>query len=124
MWKQSFGIPFFKVPYGHISFFHRYPHELFSFDRDYTRFKDRLTQDASENKYQLTSERTISVSDRDAYCLEYSRSSPDSASLVRCAVEGSAIAIFYEGDPRYVPELYATLQGISSKNGGKSAGGR
>ncbi len=116
MWKQSLGIPFFNVPYGHISLF-RPPQQVFSFDRNYGRFKSELIQDASEKGYRLRSERTVSVGDKPAYCLEFKRPSPDARSLVRCVVEGSPLAIFYEGDSKYVPDVFATLQGISRENG-------
>ncbi len=32
-------------------------------------------------------------------------------------MEGSPLAIFYEGDSKYVPDVFATLQGISRENG-------
>jgi hypothetical protein len=110
MWKQSFGIPFFNAPYGHISLFRR--PEQFSFDKDYSRFTNELGQDAIEKGYKLTSERTISAGKEPAYCLEFRRSSPAPGSLVRCAVESSTLAVFYEGDSRYVPDVFATLRDI------------
>lgn len=115
MWKQSFGIPFFNVPYGHVSLY-RSPQKLFSLDRDYSRFKAALAQDASKEGYKLTSERTVPVGDKPAHCLEFKRSSPAPGALVRCVVESSAIAIFYEGDPRYVPDVFAILQGVSTNS--------
>jgi hypothetical protein len=111
MWKQSFGIPFFNAPYGHISLFRR--PEQFSFDRDYSRFTNELAQDASERGYMLTSERTVSTGKKPAYCLEFRRLSRASGSLVRCAVESSTLVIFYEGDSRYVQNVFATLRNIN-----------
>jgi hypothetical protein len=117
MWKQTFGVPFFNASYGHISFFLRPPKQPFSFERDYIQFKNGLAQDANEKGYKLTSERTVSVGKEPAYCLEFRRSSPEPGSLLRCAVESSAIVIFYEGDPRYVRDVFATLQRMSADSG-------
>src|SRR5258708_28714928 len=110
MWKESFGIPFFNAPYGHISLFHR-PQPPFSFDRDYAGFKQGLTQDAIEKGYELKAERTAQVGKNSGYCLEFTRS-PEPRSLLRCAVENSGVVLFYEGDSRYIPDALSALQGM------------
>jgi len=112
MWKASFGIPFFQVPYGLISLFHRPQGESFTFDEDYSQFKNALVQDAVDRGYKLSAERMVPAAETRAYCLEFSRSSTPPGSLVRCAIEGSRIAVFYEGDPRYTREMFAVLEGI------------
>jgi hypothetical protein len=122
MWKLSFGIPFLSVPYGHVSLFRRPAQEAFSFDKDYARFKSELTQDASERMHRLKSERTVSAGNRHAYCLEFTRPAPNAGSLVRCAVEDSTLALFYEGDPRYVSDVFAILQVIHPENGSLADG--
>jgi hypothetical protein len=117
MWKESFGIPFFNAPYGHISLFHR-PQPPFSFDRDYAGFKQRLTQDAIEKGYELKAERTAQVGKNSGYCLEFTRS-PEPRSLLRCAVENSGVVLFYEGDSRYIPDALSALQGMSENTADK-----
>jgi hypothetical protein len=110
MWKEGFGAPFFNASYGHISLFHRpLP---FLYERDYARFKQAVIQDGVEKGYELKAERTAQVGKNSGYCLEFTRS-PKSGSLLRCAVENSGFAIFYEGDPRYIPEVLFALQGMS-----------
>lgn len=47
MWRTTFGIPFFDVPYGLISLFLRPPRQPFSYERDHAQFKDSLVRDAS-----------------------------------------------------------------------------
>jgi hypothetical protein len=110
MWKESFGIPFFNAPYGHISLFRR--PSPFSFDSDYARFKQGLIQDAIEKGYELKGERTAQVGKNSGYCLEFTRS-PKSLSLLRCAVENSGVALFYEGDTQYIPDALSALRGMS-----------
>jgi|ERR1700687_1731212 len=119
MWKESFGIPFFNAPYGHISLFR--PQQPFSFDRDYARFKKGVTQDAVEKGYELKKEWTAQVGKNSGYCLELSRS-PEPRSLLRCAVE-NGVVLFYEGDPRYIPEVLSALQGMSEKTANTSKPG-
>ena len=117
MWKQTFGIPFFDTPYGHISLFSLSPaQQPFAYDRDYSRFENGVTQEASESGYQLQSKRTISTVKNSGYCLEFTRSSVEPRSLVRCAVENSVVVLFYEGDPRYISAVFTALQGMSPEN--------
>ena len=114
MWKQTFGIPFFDASYGHISLYSRSPaQQPFAYDRDYSRFEERVTQEASQSGYKLTSKRTISVSKNTGYCLEFMRVSGEPRSLLRCTVESSAVVLFYEGDPRYISDVFTALQGMS-----------
>src|SRR5260221_2486760 len=111
MWKQNLGIPLFRASYGHVSLFrHTQP---FVFDRDYSRFEEGVVRDSNQHGYQLRTKRTIPVDKGSAYCLEFTRSSSEPGSLVRCAVEGSPLVAFYEGDPRYVPAVFVVLQGMS-----------
>ena len=111
MWKHTLGTPLFNVPYGHISLFSR-PHP-FACDRDYSRFEKGVTQSAGQSGYQLESKRTISVGKNSGYCLEFTRLSGEPRSLVRCVVENSVVVLFYEGDPRYISDFFAALQGMS-----------
>ena len=113
MWKQSIGRPFLSAPYAHISLFYRPRGDSFAFDKDRDQFKTQLAQDASEEGYNLSTEQTISLGEKRAYCLEFSRSSPNIGSLVRCAIDGSAIVVFYEGDSRYVRDMQTVLRGIA-----------
>lgn len=110
MWKESFGIPFFKAPYGHISLFRR--QQPFSFERDYLQFRNGLTQDAAERKYEFKAERTVQVGKNPGYCLEFGQSSQ--RTLLRCTVENSSVVFFYEGDPQYVPEAFSSFRGMSA----------
>jgi len=111
MWKLNSGIPLFRASYGHVSLFrHTQP---FAFDRDYPGFEERVVQDSYQDGYQLKTKRTIPVAKGSAYCLEFTRSSGEQHSLLRCAVEGNPLVVFYEGDPRYVPDVFTVLQGMS-----------
>jgi hypothetical protein len=114
MWKQSLGIPFFDASYGHISLYSLSPaQQPFAYDRDYSLFEKGVIQEGSQSGYNLESKRTISVGKNSGYCLEFARSGVEPRSLVRCAVENSVIVLFYEGDSKYVPDVFTTLQGMS-----------
>jgi len=113
MWKHSLGIPLFNVPYGHISLYSRPDQQPFAYDRDYSRFEKGVTQEASQSGYQLNSKRTISAGKNSGYCLEFRRLSGEPQSLVRCAVDNSVVMLFYEGDPRYISDVFTALQGMS-----------
>ncbi len=113
MWKHTLGIPLFNVPYGHISLYSRPDQQPFSYDRDYSRFENGVTQEAGQSGYQLEPKRRISVGKNSGYCLEFTRLSGEPRSLVRCVVENSVVVLFYEGDPRYISDVFATLQGMS-----------
>lgn len=121
MWKHTFGAPFFATSYGHISLFSLSPDQLpFAHDRDYFRFEKRVTQEAGQYGYQLESQRTISVGKDSAYCLAFMRPANEPRSLVRCVVENSVMVLFYEGDPRYIPDVFSALHGMSLE---RTAGG-
>jgi hypothetical protein len=123
MWKHTLGSPLFNVPYGHISLFSLGPAQPpFAYERDYSRFEKGVTQDASQSGYQLKAKRSTMVGKNPAYCLEFARPAVEPRSLVRCAVENSVVVLFYEGDPKYVPDALTTLQGMSPESpaGGKS----
>jgi hypothetical protein len=113
MWKHTLGIPLFNVPYGHISLYSRPDQQPFAYDRDYSRFEKGVTQEASQSGYQLKSKRMISVGKNSGHCLEFTRLSGEPRSLVRCVVENSVVVLFYEGDPRYISDVFAALQGMS-----------
>lgn len=116
MWNMSFGTPYFNVPYGHISLFRAPSEQVFSLETGtYGRFKDSLIQQATQGSYQLTSERTLSIAGRPVYCLEFARPAPQPKSLIRCAIDRSDLAIFYEGDSKYAPDAYATIQGMQNE---------
>ncbi len=113
MWRPTLGIPLFNVPYGHISLYHLRPTpQPFVFDRDYGRFRKATIQEANHSGYHLNSEHTVSVERVSGYCLEFMRPVGRSRSLIRCAVENSPFFVFYEGDPRYVPDVFITVQGM------------
>jgi hypothetical protein len=111
MWKETFGMPFLRMPYGHISLFHR-SQQLFLADEDYLQFKKGLTQDAAEEGYQPTSEVTIPTAIGSAYCLGFARSEGEPLALERCAVRGTGLVLFYEGDPRFTPAFFGMLKGM------------
>ena len=114
MWKTTLGIPFFDVPYGHFSLYSRSATQLpFAFESGYSRFEKNIIQSETQSGYQLKSKRTVSTGKYSAYCLEFARSENQPRALVRCVVGNSALVFFYEGDPKYVPDFFATLQGMS-----------
>jgi len=115
MWKHTLGTPLFNVPYGHISLYSLRPAQPpFTYDRD--RFEKGVIQEATGSGYKFESKRTISVGKNSGYCLEFTRSVGEPPSLLRCAVENSAVVLFYEGDSRFVPDVFATLQGMSPES--------
>jgi hypothetical protein len=75
MWKETLGVPFIEVPYGHISLYNLSPpQQPFAFDRDYARFEKGVTEDAIQSGYRFESKRTIPVGGNSGYCLQFSRS--------------------------------------------------
>jgi hypothetical protein len=113
MWKHTLGTPLFNVPYGHISLYSRPDQQPFIYDTDYSRFEKGVAQAAGQSGYQFESKRTISAGKNSGYCLQFTRASGEPRSLVRCAVDNSVVVVFYEGDPRYISDLYGMLQGMS-----------
>lgn len=114
MWKQTFGIPFFDTSYGHLSLYRLSPaQQPFAYDKDYSRFENGVTQEAIQSGYQLKTKRVASVGKSSGYCLEFIRPLGEARSTVRCAVENSVVVLFYEGDSKYVSDVFATLQGMS-----------
>jgi len=123
MWKFALGVPFFDAPYGHISLYGlgKPARQPFEYDRDYSRFEKGVTQQAVESGYRFESKRTTSVGKNSGYCFEFTRpldlKHPISGrSLLRCAVEGSSVVLFFEGDPRYIPDVLATFQRMSPES--------
>jgi hypothetical protein len=122
MWRLTLGIPIFDTPYGGISIYglsgSSPTREPFEYDRDYSRFEEVVTQEAHQSGYRFESKRTTAVGRSSGYCLEFTRIGDRKhdvrgRSLVRCAVENSTAVLFYEGDPRYIPEVVTMLQGMS-----------
>jgi hypothetical protein len=125
MWKYAFGVPFFDAPHGHISVFglssvNEAP-KPFAYNTDYSRFEKGVTQEAAQSGYRLEWTREIRVGAGSGYCLQFTRSGDGThevrgRSLLRCAIEGSAAVLFYEGDPRYIPDVFTILQGMSPQS--------
>jgi hypothetical protein len=116
MWKLSLGIPLLNRPYGHISLFSLPPpRRPFEFERDYPGFAKRTGDLAAQSGYELKAQRTVAVGKTSAYCLEFARQVEEPRSLVRCALDNSVVVLFYEGDPRYVPEFFNVLGGMSQE---------
>jgi hypothetical protein len=114
IWTLSLGAPVFRSQYGRLSFYSwQGPAHPFSRDKDYPGFEESVSQAAAESGHQLKSRRTISLGDKSVYCLEFARETRQPRSLVRCAVEKSIIYPFYEGDPRYLPDMFTIFQGMS-----------
>lgn len=119
MWKLNFGIPLLAVPYGHISLFSR-PGEPFLFSQHYRRFAASVSQDAETGGYRVQ-ERTLAAGGSSAYCLQMERQAAQPNSLVRCAIEGTRIAVFCEGDRKYLPDFYSVLENMSPMRDGTNS---
>lgn len=114
VWKPSFGAPLFDVPFSHISFFSRKPGaEIFMGTGDSARFEQAISETATQNGYQLKSKHIVPIGNKNATCLEFERVGKQPKSLVRCAAEDANVYPFFEGDVRYIPELFAMLKGMS-----------
>ncbi len=107
MWKLNLGTPLFAVPYGHVSLFFRPGQFLFS--EHYRRFATSVSQDAAAGGYSVY-ERALAAGGSPAYCLQLERQSIQPNSLVRCAIEGSGVAVYYEGDRKYLADFYSVLE--------------
>jgi hypothetical protein len=116
MWKLSFGVPLFAVPYGHVSLFFR-PGPSFLLSQHYQQFAETVSQEAAVGGYAVQRQ-TFAAGGSPAYCLQLGRSAAPPNSLVRCAIEGTGIAVFYEGDRRYLPDFYTLLEHMSSGSAG------
>ncbi len=57
--------------------------------------------------------RTLSVDGISVYCLEFAKSTGEPNAVARCAIEGSTLFPWYEGDKKYLPDFYAMLRGMS-----------
>src|SRR5271156_5966903 len=113
MWKLTLGAPLLNTPSGHLSFYSRKPLQPFFFERDYPRFKAGLFQSATEEGFQLTSEREVPVGNSIGRCLEFGRTGVASEMLVTCAIENSVVVAFYDGDSRYSQDFFDTLRGMA-----------
>lgn len=116
IWTLSPGAPAFYLPYGRLSFYSLEPSQRpLARDRDYSAFDENLTQAASESGHRFKSRKTLAFGDKSAYCLAFTREKKQPLLLERCLVENSKISVFYEGDPRYLPDLFNILRGMSPK---------
>lgn len=122
IWKMTLGIPIFDAPYGHISIYgltgSSSVRQPFDYDRDYSRFEGAVTQEAHQSGYLFESKRTTPVGKNSGYCLEFTRSVDLKhpvlgQSRLMCAVESSTAVLYYEGDPRYISDVFTVLQGMS-----------
>jgi hypothetical protein len=126
IWKLSFGAPFFDAPFSHVSFFSA--KKPFAGTSDTERFFQAVSETATEDGYQFKAQRIVSIGTKTASCFEFARSGKQPRSLMRCATENDNIFSFFEGDARYIPELFSTLSGMSqetaTENGGVKQSGR
>jgi hypothetical protein len=99
MWKLTMGIPFFNVPYGHISLYVLANQQPFRYGRDYSRFEKSFSKVAIESGYQRDGEETVPAGKASAYYLRFTRSSDGQLSL-RCFIENSVVVLFYEGSSK------------------------
>ena len=118
MWRLAPGAPKFQIPYGALSFRNwtgsAHP---FSREADYQSSEAAWSQAASESGHHLESSWQIPIQGKTGYCWEFTRKSRSQPrSLVRCAIEGSNIYLFYEGDPQYSRDVTAIMEGMSSEN--------
>ena len=109
IWRTSFGTPFFKAPYAHVTLFSSTPAQAFDVEKIRHDFSEAVAEDALRKGFRPVSSSIVPVSSRNAYCWQFSKSSK---SLVRCAIDGTTIAVFYEGDSRYVPDLINILKAM------------
>jgi len=111
MWRLSLGVPLLPVPYGHVSIF-EHQGESFLFSPHYRGFSDSVSQDAATGGYAIQ-ERAVSTAGSTAYCLELDRRAGQPTSMARCAIEGTGIAVFYEGDKKYLSDFFSVLRNMS-----------
>lgn len=125
IWKLSLGLPFFDAPFSHVSFFSSKP---FVGTSDAERFFQAVSETASEDGYRFKAKHIVSIGTKTAFCYEFARSEKQPRSLMRCATENDNIFPFFEGDARYIPELFSILSGMSqepvTENGGVKQSGR
>jgi hypothetical protein len=84
----------------------------FDFDADYARLKVWITNDArSAGPYQQA-EKTLTMQNGAAHCFQFDR--PESVE-VRCFLDGSKVTILFEGEPRFVDDVYQVVSGAKRK---------
>jgi hypothetical protein len=66
MWKLTMGMPFFNVPYGHISLYVLANQPPFLYGRDYSRFEKGFSKVAIESGYQRDGEETVPAGEASA----------------------------------------------------------
>jgi len=116
MFRLSIGAPVFEVPFGHLAFSTFQFRSPFEAGTDYPLFEKTMVEDAVKSGYRFESRQIIPIGDKSAYCVEFSRSTRQPRSSARCAIENTKMFVFFEGDPRYLPDLRSTLQGIHAEN--------
>ena len=110
IWTLSPGAPFFNRPYGSTAISKSI--RPFSKDKDYSGFAEAMEQAAGRSGHKLIASRTIPLGDRSAFCLEFARGPKQPRSLMRCAIDGSDIFVSYEGDSRYLSDVFDILRSI------------
>jgi hypothetical protein len=104
IWKLTLGAPHFEVPFAQVSFCSSGT-QLFKAATDCARFEDSQIRTALESGYHFKQRNVLPIGNRSAYCVELDREKKQPRSIVRCAVEGSNMNIFSEGDARHIPDL-------------------
>jgi hypothetical protein len=110
IWTLSAGAPLFNRPYASTLVSHSV--RPFSKDKDYSRFADAMAQSAGRSGHTLVTSQTVSLGGRSAFCLEFARADKQPRSLLRCAIDGSDIFVSYEGDPRFLSDVFDILHSM------------
>ena len=117
IWKLSLGVPLFDAPFSHVSFFSLKPDaKAFVGTSDTARFLQALSEISTKDGYELKAKHTVPIGTKTASCFEFARTGKQPRSLVRCAMENGNIFPFFEGDAKYIPELFSTLKGMSQES--------
>jgi hypothetical protein len=107
----------FDAPFSHVSFFSlKSGDKAFVGTSDTAQCLQAVSETATENGYQFKAKHIVSVGTKTASCFEFGRSGKQPRSLVRCATENGNIFPFFEGDAKYVPELFTTPRGMSQES--------
>jgi hypothetical protein len=117
IWKLSFGTPYSTHRSVMSAFFSlKSGDKAFVGTSDTAQCLQAVSETATENGYQFKAKHIVSVGTKTASCFEFGRSGKQPRSLVRCATENGNIFPFFEGDAKYVPELFTTLRGMSQES--------
>lgn len=111
LWALAPGSPVLRSCYGRLTFYiavdDTHP---FSMDAHSAKFEATMSQAAGESGHRFQSRRNVPAGDGTAFCLEFTRQRVQPLVLERCAVVGKTLSIYYEGDPRYLPDFFNILQ--------------